>query len=224
VKTQRIGQHPYLGKTFSRRPPIDFFATPPYFENRDGARSMNQNHNSILTIVLFSLFGLFFISGCISTQSLSTESCDKVDWYELGRRDGARGVPVTTYEDRRQDCDLDIEASRKNLYINGHNAGLVDYCRPDNGYELGRTGQLYFYVCPGDVETDFLKPYRLGRKVYQLELANRQIDQNLSSLLEIVKKSDSDQSKMNQANQQIENLRAQRAENAKALEEIKRRL
>ncbi len=44
--------------------------------------------------------------------------------------------------------------------------GTRIYCRVENGYPVGAMGATYENVCPKDMESDFLKEYRRGRKTY----------------------------------------------------------
>ncbi len=47
-----------------------------------------------------------------------------------------------------------------------HKEGVQEYCKKDNGYPVGSSGKTYTQICPKDLEANFLKEYRRGRKVY----------------------------------------------------------
>ena len=125
---------------------------------------------------------------------------------------------------RRQDCGLKSEITRENLYLNGRNAGLVDFCRPSNGFEMGSNGEIYYYVCPVDVESQFLARYRIGRRVYQLEKANQEIAQEMESILKRLESAKISAQQKGRLGQQIKNLRSARAQNDKTLNQIRESL
>jgi hypothetical protein len=43
------------------------------------------------------------------------------------------------------------------------------YCSEENGYELGRQGRAYRYVCPPEFEPGFRIGYRKGKELYEYE-------------------------------------------------------
>ncbi|MCB0367237.1 MAG: DUF2799 domain-containing protein [Bdellovibrionaceae bacterium] len=174
--------------------------------------------------IFYILTAGMVLSSCVTNPPLDRQGCENADWYELGRRDGAQGLPVNVYESRRQDCGLKSEIARENLYLNGRNAGLVDFCTSDNGFEMGRTGQIYYYVCPVDEEVEFLSRYRVGRKVYQLEKANQEISSELETLLARLRSAQISAQQKGALGKQVENLKSARVQNDKALQELKRSL
>src|SRR6185312_3631545 len=76
--------------------------------------------------------------GCTSAPKVETEktaSCETVDWYELGRRDGSQGTPTNKLSNRQKECAKAASPDWETIYTNGRNAGLVEFCDPKNGYE-----------------------------------------------------------------------------------------
>ena len=88
-----------------------------------------------LVLILLSLF--IWLQGCGTT---SPTECQAVDWYELGRRQGARGLEMVPEKQIPPSCQesFDVEASRQ--FENGYMAGLVEFCRPEVAYTMGFNG------------------------------------------------------------------------------------
>ncbi len=180
--------------------------------------------NFLKILALFFPLFLGGLSCAILTDrnGLNREACANSDWWELGRQDGTQGEPVGKYDKRLSECRIGPDKSRENLYLNGRNAGLAEYCQPSNGYEIGRTGQFYFYVCPVDTEVDFVSRYRIGRKVYQLEIANKNLNKNIESLLaRISEMRASAVQERTQLREQIRAMKNSRAQNEKSLEVLR---
>lgn len=180
--------------------------------------------NFLNTLVLFFPLCLGGHSCAVLTDrsGLDREACANSDWWELGRQDGTQGEPVDKYDKRLSECRMGSDKSRENLYLNGRNAGLAEYCQPSNGFEIGRTGQFYFYVCPVDTEVDFVSRYRIGRRVYQLEIANKNLNKNIESLLaRISEMRASAVQERAQLREQIRAMKNSRAQNEKSLEELR---
>lgn len=182
-------------------------------------------HSNFLKILVLSFplcLGALSCAILPDRNGLDRQACANSDWWELGRQDGTQGEPVSKYDKRLSECGLEPEESRENLYLNGRNAGLAEYCQPSNGYEIGRTGQFYFYVCPVDTEVDFVSRYRIGRRVYQLEIANKNLNRNIESLLARISamRASAVQEKA-QLRDQIRTMKNSRAQNEKSLEELR---
>lgn len=130
--------------------------------------------NSIIVAVLA------VATGCAFTQDKAL--CEKRDWYELGRRDGAQGQALEKMDDYVNECGRGLAERNRSVYTNGRNAGLVEYCQPENAFELGRTGIPYWHVCPSTMEPRFLEAYERGRKSRDLEASIRKLDQQIAIL------------------------------------------
>lgn len=161
------------------------------------------------------------LSACTTNPPLDRQGCENVDWYELGRRDGSQGLPVNVYESRRSECKLESDLALENLYLNGRNAGLVDFCTPANGFEMGRTGQIYYYVCPVDTESEFVGRFRVGRRIFQLEKSNQEVSSQLKSLLAQLQAPGTQPQKKDSLGREIEGLRQTQASNQKLIDELK---
>jgi len=117
-----------------------------------------------------------------SGAKVEQASCDQADWYELGRRDGSQGSTSERLSKHRQGCAKAFHANWETMYLNGRNAGLVEYCEPKNAYELGRMGIAYLYVCPSTVEQPFITAYRRGQRAHDLELESKRLDLQIDQL------------------------------------------
>jgi len=176
--------------------------------------------------VRLPLLALVFVgglSGCTSaTPKVETEktaSCETVDWYELGRRDGSQGTPTNKLSNRQKECAKAASPDWETIYTNGRNAGLVEFCDPKNGYELGRMGVAYYYVCPSTVEPAFLTGYRQGQQARELELQNQKIDEQIDQLVQKLTAAENPNEKQ-EITQQLEELKKSRAKNDQELTKI----
>jgi hypothetical protein len=108
-----------------------------------------------------------------SPQSLfSGSSCNSIDWYEVGRRDGSLGHLANLVQDYQDQCKGAQTPPAVDVYLNGREAGLTEYCTSQNGFEIGRMGREYRHVCPENLEAKFLNGYRRGLKLHSLESQN----------------------------------------------------
>ncbi|MDX9732131.1 MAG: DUF2799 domain-containing protein [Bdellovibrionales bacterium] len=114
--------------------------------------------------------------------TVSGDPCRNADWFEVGRVDGLNGIPLGTsaYVQRCRAREVLIE---EELYLAGWNRGLVDYCSPERGFDAGRSGSEYADVCPEVTEQAFLKRFKIGAQIAQLEKENMAIETELESHL-----------------------------------------
>ncbi len=113
------------------------------------------------------ILSIVVISGC---ASLSQSQCQSGDWYGIGLTDGSVGAPLSTLEQHRNSCGeyairIDGEAWRA-----GRDEGLKQYCRPSNGYQLGRYGNSFNNVCPNNLSDEFNRAFSYGNKIHLLGL------------------------------------------------------
>ncbi len=120
----------------------------------------------MLKIVL--LIALTLTSGCASTRLITATPCQGLDWFEIGRRDGALGKTANTLAEHFEECKFG-EKPNSELYVNGRNAGLVDFCTNQSGFEIGRAGTQYMAVCPDHLEKRFMPGYEQGQRVLRQE-------------------------------------------------------
>ena len=153
----------------------------------------------------------FLAVGCTSLPLQQTPNpkalCAKTDWFEVGRNDGALGLSTGKIAEYRVRCDDTPHPVNEELYLNGHNAGLIDYCTATVGLEAGRNGLPYENVCPGNLEKPFIESYRLGLRIRTLEQENVELDSRIDNLNRLIKGSYSDSMKA-----QVDQLRARRTQ------------
>lgn len=122
------------------------------------------------------LLGTVVLQGC---ATLNESECLVSDWYTIGYEDGARGASADLIGKHRKACAKHGVAPDLNAYRQGRYEGLMQYCQPSKGFDLGARGGHYGGVCPGDLEYEFVDAYNAGYKLYELEssvaLADRQI-------------------------------------------------
>ena len=109
-------------------------------------------------------------------------SCAQRDWYEIGRSDGAQGLPAVKLDGYRRECRGDLQGNNEMIYLNGRNAGLVEYCQPESGFQLGRAGQTYDRVCVATVEPPFLAAYARGLRARAIEQRGKDLDAEIETL------------------------------------------
>ena len=107
------------------------------------------------------------LAGCAT--GLSEQECQVADWHTIGFEDGAKGRPEAQLGKHRKACAEHGIALQLNEYREGWQTGVKSYCKPANGYNLGRKGKAYGGVCPGTLEPGFLGAYGDGRSLFILE-------------------------------------------------------
>jgi len=132
----------------------------------------------ILKILILGLLSLLLIS----CASLSKEECLNGDWYEIGYEDGINGKPRKRLSKHIKACaEYNVRAD-KNHYMQGREKGLQSYCTLENALQVGLNGETYEHVCPRRIEPTFLKKYRQGKAIYDLEQEISQHESRISSL------------------------------------------
>lgn len=179
---------------------------------------MNVGQNLKLSILPIAVL-LLGVTGCSSSTKVEKLSCDQKDWYELGRTDGAKGATLDKFSVQKSECKAGFDAAWETMYTNGRNAGLVEYCAPENSFELGRMGIAYLYVCPSTMEPEFLTGYRKGQQARDLEIANQKLDAEIDELIAKLT-STSGQYEKRQIASELDDLRKTRAKNERTLGKI----
>ena len=103
-----------------------------------------------------------------------------MDWFERGKVDGRRGSSAENSFTYQNQCDqFGIKLFDEKNYFGGRAEGLASFCTYQNGEDVGKEGGFYHGVCPSNLEADFLKGYRVGKKEFEMrkreeELAKRE--------------------------------------------------
>jgi hypothetical protein len=105
------------------------------------------------------------LSGC---ASMSSEECANSDWVAIGYEDGSRGYTTDKFGSRRKACAKHGVTADFKAYQEGREEGLVEFCQPSRGYNLGVSGGTYYGVCDVAMEEEFLDAYRVGSQLHSL--------------------------------------------------------
>jgi hypothetical protein len=119
--------------------------------------------NKLTTIVV--LLGTAVLSGC---ASMNADECANSDWTAVGYEDGSRGYTSDRFGNHRKACAKHGITADFQAYQQGRDEGLIEFCQPGRGYNLGASGGHYSGVCSADLEADFLDAYRVGQQLYTL--------------------------------------------------------
>ncbi len=108
--------------------------------------------------------------------------CYYTDWYAKGLADGAAGATMDRFNRYVKDCSRHGVTPDRSDYTDGRQKGLESYCTLTHGYEVGRYGRQYDFVCPSSLERDFLSGYNPGKRLHDAENWIDSIDSNINSL------------------------------------------
>lgn len=106
-----------------------------------------------------------------SCATMSAEQCMAGDWSGQGYVDGQSGLTMSRLDEHAEACAKHGISPDSAAYAAGRRQGLVQYCTPRTGFEVGRTGSVYAGVCPPDLEADFMDAHRDGQIVHEVETA-----------------------------------------------------
>jgi hypothetical protein len=161
----------------------------------------------------FSAMLILSIVGCMTPRTLQTTpdfSCRNLDWYETGRSTGNTGSTLSKLDSWKERCNSTPHPVNDDLFVNGYEAGLVEYCSATVGFEAGRNGLAYEDVCPKYLEMKFLTHYELGRRVRSLESENMDLESRIDNLTRLITNGQSG----NSLQLQLELLKRRRAQNS----------
>ena len=137
------------------------------------------------TSILLSLL-VIGVAGC---ATMSGDECATSDWTAVGYEDGSRGYTSERFGKHRKACAKHGITADFQAYQQGRSQGLVEFCQPGRGFNLGVNGGQYNGVCSVDLEADFLDAYRVGQQLYTLRSnvssANSQIHSKKHELEDI---------------------------------------
>lgn len=108
------------------------------------------------------------VSGLGGCAGMSGDECITSDWAAIGYEDGARGYTTDRISQRRKACAKHGVTPDFAAYQSGREQGLVEYCQPGRGFDIGSNGGRYNGVCSVDLEADFLDAYNAGYHLYTL--------------------------------------------------------
>lgn len=121
------------------------------------------------------------LSGC---ATMDRDECLMADWRSVGFEDGRDGHLSSYVGEHREACAEHGVKPDLTEYLAGHSQGIVEYCRPHNGFQLGLSGHAYRGECPAGLEAAFVASHANGYGLYQREREvdrlRFELDQNLS--------------------------------------------
>ncbi|MES2106873.1 MAG: DUF2799 domain-containing protein [Pseudomonadota bacterium] len=117
------------------------------------------------TYLLLTLLGS--MAGC---ASLSKDQCLNGNWQQIGFADGTRGLPPDQLNEHAKACSEYGVQTNFEQYMLGRSRGLINYCQPQNAFNIGRAGQgENMAACPPNMQDAFLFEFRRGGEINQME-------------------------------------------------------
>jgi hypothetical protein len=120
--------------------------------------------------VMAVCFGL--LGGC---ATIPEDQCAKIDWYDLGVKDGRAGQAADRLVRHRDACAGVKVVPDEKRYLQGRPVGLAEYCRLDNAQREGLAGRPYADVC----DAAFKRVYQAAYAVASLK---RRVNSNLDEI------------------------------------------
>ncbi len=122
----------------------------------------------IKTAWMLTIAAALVFQGC---ATLKKEECLTADWDLIGYEDGLKGYAPERIGKHRKACAEYGVTPDTAAYTGGRSRGLVQYCTPSKGFNIGRRGNGYSDVCQAhpDLEAAFHEGFLFGRKIYLLE-------------------------------------------------------
>ena len=146
-------------------------------------------------------------------------TCRNLDWYEIGRSDGAVGSKLEKTAEYVKRCEKTTHPFESEPYTNGRDAGLVEYCTATVGFETGRGGNTYDRVCPEHLEKSFLESYKVGQRVREIESENNDLQARIDNLVRLLSPNQTGGS----VRAQIDQLRQRRVQNDTVIDSLETR-
>ncbi len=156
----------------------------PSLADRLGRRLAIVLRDKRFLICGMALVGIL-LSSCELFKLMNEKECLNADWDAIGFEDGAGGYPFDRFKQRREDCaEYDVVA-KLNQYQTGRQRGLEQvYCTKQKGIEEGLEGRTYQYVCPANLEPDFLAGYEPAIEVFKVTEEIREVEDEIEEVEE----------------------------------------
>lgn len=101
---------------------------------------------------------------------MSPEQCRNADWRQVGYSDGVEGYPASRIQEHASACAGTNVAPDLQAYLAGRAEGLMLYCQPEKGFDVGRRGRPDSAGdCPVPMRAAFLEQYQKGRQINAIE-------------------------------------------------------
>ena len=133
--------------------------------------------NSKLSFILLAM-SFVGLSGC---ATMSSDECMTSDWSAIGYEDGSRGYTTERFSQHRKACAKHSVTPDFTAYQTGRDQGLIEYCQPGRGFQVGSNGGSYNGVCSVNLEADFVDAYNTGYHLYALRSNVSQASSKIAS-------------------------------------------
>ena len=154
----------------------------PSLADRLGRRLAIVLRDKRFLICGMALVGML-LSSCV--KLMNEKECSIADWDAIGFEDGAGGDPFDRFNRRREDCAEYGVVAKLNQYQTGRQRGLEQvYCTKQKGIEEGLEGRTYQYVCPANLEPDFLAGYEPAIEVFKVTEEIRAVEDEIEEVEE----------------------------------------
>lgn len=135
-------------------------------------------------------FATLFLVSC---ASLSESECQSGNWQAIGYRDGSVGRLPTYFAKHANACSqygIATNQYQQNLWEQGRQQGLKQYCTPQNAYRIGQSGKQLAPVCLSHQQSSLYNAHRQGiayhelnAEIRRLQKQRKQYQKELNTLL-----------------------------------------
>lgn len=119
-----------------------------------------------LNITVLSCF--LFLGGC---QMMNVTECEIANWEALGQQDGLKGY-ASMLESRVKSCEknhITVSLFDKQRYQDAYQKSILNYCTPENIYQLSILGQARINACPEPNYSQIKKIHDVASNFYKNE-------------------------------------------------------
>lgn len=129
-----------------------------------------MNTNTVTKRAIFGLIAIMLISTLAACATINKQDCLQGNWQATGFKDGTAGRTTDRFPLHVKACAKHGVTANEPRYLTGYQAGVENYCQPQNGIKQGIQYHDYRGICPAELESAFLQQYLLG-----LQQARRQV-------------------------------------------------
>lgn len=145
-------------------------------------RIVRKIFSFFISLFCFGFLTVVILASCTESTVKPVSACRNTDWFERGRADGVAGLPANEIESHKKVCNSTPHPVDEDLYGNGRNVGLLEYCTPAVGVQRGKAALPYLNVCPNYLEAKFMNGYQMGGKIRILEFQNSLVEKRMQVL------------------------------------------
>lgn len=167
-------------------------------------------------LVSIALIGIM-LAGC---AAMSEAECLYADWSAVGYEDGTDGRSGDRFGDYRRTCADHGVTPDFGAWQSGRERGLIEFCQPLRGFQLGKSGGNYSGVCNSDLEPEFVDAFRLGVGLYNVRSNLEEIASRIAANAQAIQQISSDVAEIEAKIVLDETTPAQRAQLLAQMREI----